>query len=121
MTAAELGFFAVLSAVSLACSGGAAWLVARLFILGRRYPRVVLAVGFLLGLLFTPLAMVTVGTIGAGYWDLLGLPGGPLVGVVAAISAACALATALVVLASLIIWSSANSAARRGQLMSGRQ
>ena len=98
-------------------SGGAALLVGHCFGIRNR-PRAMLAAGLLLGLLLTPVAMVTVGTIGGGYWDWAGLPGGPLVGVVLSVGTACALTTALFFGISLGSWKAAKWAARRCPLFS---
>lgn len=95
-------FFAAVCLMPTASSGGAAFLIGRRFGGSPTLARLVVA-GLVLGLLLTPVAMVTVGTLDGGYWDAFGLPGGPLVGIVLALSAACGLTTALLFSFGLVI------------------
>lgn len=121
MSPTYLALVTALVVVPSACSGAAALLIARHCAVGRNHPKAVFAGGLLVGLLLTPLAIVTFGTIGGGFWDEFGLLGGPLVGVVSATAMACASVTALLVGAGLIVWGSATWAAGRRPLRVGRR
>lgn len=91
-----VAFVGAMMVLPPAISAALAYLCSRFFPLMQARPRLTTVVGGMLGLLLVPPAMVTVGTIGGGYWDAARLPGGPLVGVVLAVAAACALTTALI-------------------------
>ena len=112
----DFAFYAAVFLVPAAFSAGAAAFIGRQ-LGGRRPSTAMWAVGFLLGLLLTPIAIVTVGTLGGGYWEGYGLPGGPLVGVVVALSAACTATTAFLVSLGLAVRKAASWVTRRCPLL----
>lgn len=109
----ELALMGALAVAACGFSGLAALSVAKCFRIGRRHSTKLLIVGVSLGLLLMPIGMVTVGTLGGGYWEVFGLPGGPLVGIVLAVGIACALASALLTCFALGVWTSAVWVAQR--------
>lgn len=102
MSVSELAFRAALIVMPLIGATSVARLYIQYVDVCRRRPKLTTFVGASVGLLFIPLAVVTVGTIGGGYWDYFSLPGGPLVGVVAAISVTCTLAVAVLIGAGVL-------------------
>ena len=113
----DLAFYAAVFLMPSALSAGAAAFIGRR--LGEHLaPLAMRAIGFVLGLLLTPFAIVTVGTLGGGYWQSYRLPGGPLVGVIIALSAACASTTALLVTFGLMVWKAVSWTKHRCPLLS---
>lgn len=95
-------FAAALVLPPVVCSA-VAWIVARGFAFARPWQKRAAMFGAILGLVLLPLCAVTVGTIGGGFWAARGLPGGPLTGVLLAITFASATTTGLAVTTALLV------------------
>lgn len=117
MSLSELTFRAALIVVPLIGSASVARLYARYVGVCRKRPNLTTFVGASMGLFFIPLAVVTVGTLGGGYWDYFSLPGGPLMGVIVAISVTCTLAVAILVGVGALTLRVASWAATRCPLL----
>lgn len=109
MTPTEFAFTSALLTLPTLSAACITWGVGRIFKLSRTRPKLTAAAGACLGLLLLPFAMVIAGTIGGSYWEVWGLPGGPLAGVVLAVASACATGSALLFTAaagslSAVLW-----------------
>ncbi len=84
-----------LAVLPIAFCAAVARLIAQQFDFRRQRPIASAMYGGLLGLVLLPFAMVTLGTLGGSFWAAHAVLGGPLTGVVAAVTAGCVSTTAV--------------------------